>query len=148
VRALFCWHAFMLTNFCPVDIERFYGQRKPLAERVPFRRSTASEQPTPTGASTPLEHVPRVPSNATLADALSTPSATEGETASDTETTEGERDADVTDAERDAEAETRMRTPALPLSRRRSADGLSSHDLLVRYFRRDTILLWNFDIFR
>ncbi|KAI0028570.1 phospholipid methyltransferase-domain-containing protein [Vararia minispora EC-137] len=126
-------------------IERFYGQRKPLAERVPLRR--LSEQSTPADSSTPSESIPASRSNVladpALIDALSTPSVTEGETASDTEFTYAETETEPEGASRRL-SPVNLRT----MPKKRSAEELSAHDLLNRYFRRDTILLWNFDIFR
>ncbi|KAI0062970.1 hypothetical protein BV25DRAFT_1907416 [Artomyces pyxidatus] len=111
-------------------IERFYGQRKPLAERVPIRRAT------------PDESLPaRARAFSDPAEIMSTPSVTEGETASETET----------ETELEGLA-SRSRSPPTTSSRgltkKRSRSPMSHHDLLNRYFRQDTIFLYNLDVFR
>ncbi|KAI0248921.1 phosphatidylethanolamine N-methyltransferase [Lactifluus subvellereus] len=118
-------------------IERFYGQRKPLAQRVPIRRSSSP------------------PVNGSANAVSSTPSATEGSTASDSETETG-NDLDFEHTctsngfeQTEFHAEPlSVATPPLPMERTRSGSPLSHHDLHHRYFRRDTIVLSHLDIFR
>jgi hypothetical protein len=109
-----------------LDIERFYGQRKLLAQRVPIL------QPSPV-ANGSVNAVPsqqaRILARArAFSDPPSTPSATGPSTPFDSET--------ETDTELDCYSE----GTGVPR--------LSHHDLRNRYFRRDTIVLFNFDIFR
>ncbi|KAI9452303.1 phosphatidylethanolamine N-methyltransferase [Lactarius psammicola] len=140
-------------------IERFYGQRKPLAQRVPIRRPSL-----PTISTTSaLPLVPLSPQSQgqtsgrarAFSDPPSTPSATEGSTASESE------------AETETELELQRghtmngiaalkhkvkvppaATPPLQLERQRSSSPLSHHDLRNKYFRRDTIFIFHLDVFR
>ncbi|KAJ6463566.1 phosphatidylethanolamine N-methyltransferase [Mycena sanguinolenta] len=122
-------------------IERMYGQRKAIAKRTPVsRRPASSASITPSASGIDL-------------DEYNTPSATDGETATET----------------DLETETELDTDAAPVSagRRRTRSGhqqspsdassasppkkkkaVSQHDLLNKYFRRDTVILKNLDLFR
>ncbi|KAJ7123762.1 phospholipid methyltransferase-domain-containing protein, partial [Mycena epipterygia] len=128
-------------------IERMYGQRKAIAKRTPMRPWTSPIAGTSTT---------RTPSQSELDEyTSSTPSATEGDTATETET--------------DLETETELEGEAAELSnRRRARPGLqqkasgspfepgppkkkkpmSQHDLFTKYFRRDTVVLKNIDLFR
>ncbi|KAI0262700.1 phospholipid methyltransferase-domain-containing protein [Gloeopeniophorella convolvens] len=133
-------------------IERFYGQRKPLAERVPIRRpaqlSNGSSSALPSAPSTPppLEIPPSSRARA-FSDPPSTPSATEGSTASDTET-ETETEFDSPQHARD-DTTPKMPSASPPaLEKKRSRSPMSHHDLRNRYFRRDTIFLLNLDVCR
>lgn len=118
-----------------LDIERMYGQRQPIAVRKPLA---------PTG---PRKRTPPPPSQPDGADGLSTPPATEGETASETEL-ETEVEADV----HAPKPRKRRHTPRL------SSDSLpgtaappkpvSEHDLYHKYFRRDVVGLHNIDLLR
>ncbi|KAI0042743.1 hypothetical protein FA95DRAFT_1584332 [Auriscalpium vulgare] len=117
-------------------IERFYGQRKPLAVRVPIQRP---ETRPPSADAIARQRAFSDPP-------LSTPSATEGETASDSET-ETEVDSNA------ASFDLRSRRPspvssARSLAKKRSRSPMSYHDLLNRYFRKDTISVYNLDLFR
>ena len=143
----------------PLDIERFYGQRKPLAQRVPIRRASL---PISTSTST----LPLVPSSSQLqeqppararafSDPPSTPSATEGSTASESEgDTETELELQQSHVNNGSAAPKPMVkvspavTPPLQLERDRSSSPQSHHDLRNKYFRRDTIFLFHLDIFR
>ncbi|TRM63145.1 phospholipid methyltransferase-domain-containing protein [Schizophyllum amplum] len=123
-----------------VHIERAYGQRKPIAS-------------TPTPASSPRASLDTDSATEQSDLELSTPAATEGETATETEL----------DTETEGESEVLARQPyrkhqAHP-STASSASGsersvpprsrpLSEHDLLTTYFRRDTLVLKNLDLFR
>ncbi|KAI0296989.1 phospholipid methyltransferase-domain-containing protein [Multifurca ochricompacta] len=135
-------------------IERFYGQRKPLAQRVPIRRAS----PPVSGSANALSLAPsssQAQGQALLrarafSDPPSTPSVTEGSTASDSETeTElelqqqgGARTTKPTNVIPPAD------TPPIALEKKRSHSPLSHHDLRNRYFRRDTIFLVHLDVFR
>lgn len=136
-----------------LDIERFYGQRKPLAQRVPIRRPSL-----PTISSTSA--LPLVPSSPgqtpararAFSDPPSTPSATEGSTASETEA-ETETELELQHGNGIAVPQPKVKaptalTPPLQLERQRSSSPLSHHDLRNKYFRRDTIFLFHLDIFR
>ncbi|KAJ7658493.1 phospholipid methyltransferase-domain-containing protein [Mycena rosella] len=134
-------------------IERMYGQRKAIAKRTPVRPRTRAA----TGSSTPsTELLPPLD----LDDYTSTPSVTEGDTATET------------DLETETETETELEGEAAkPAGRQRARPGhqqqastssfslpetnplkkkklISQHDLLTKYFRRDTVVLRNVDIFR
>lgn len=119
-----------------LDIERFYGQPKLLAQRVPI------PQP-PSLANLSANVVPQVHSSLrgqgemlTRARAFSappsTPSATGGLTPFDSET------------ESDAELDSQQTC----ISEGIGSTKLSHHDLRNRYFRKDTIVLSHLDVFR
>jgi phosphatidylethanolamine N-methyltransferase len=118
-----------------LDIERFYGQPKLLAQRVPI------PQPSPL-ANCSANVVPQVRSSlqrqgetfarARAFSAPSTPSATEGLTPCDTET------------ESDAELDLQQTS----INEEIGSTKLSHHDLRNRYFRKDTIVLSHLDVFR
>ncbi|ETW80028.1 hypothetical protein HETIRDRAFT_477618 [Heterobasidion irregulare TC 32-1] len=123
-----------LVMFENPHIERMYGQRKPLAERVPLQRK---ESPSHVNLA---EHSNRGRSFSDPSDILSTPSITDGETATETET-ETEYDGTV--------RRRRTATTAQPvITKQRSRSPISHHDLLNRYFRKDTIFIHNLDVFR
>ncbi|KAA1474122.1 hypothetical protein DENSPDRAFT_781124 [Dentipellis sp. KUC8613] len=124
-------------------IERKYGQRKPLAERQPLQKR---EVTTPSSASTPS----RTRSLSEVSELLSTPSVTEGETATETELeteTETEFEAPAQRGKQTKPSGSVASTSTL-ISKKRSKSPLSHHDLMNRYFRKDTLILQNFDIFR
>jgi phosphatidylethanolamine N-methyltransferase len=119
-----------------LDIERFYGQPKLLAQRVPI------PQPPPL-ANGSANEVPQLRSSLQgqggalarargLSDPPSTTSATEGSTPCDSET------------ETDPELESQQTS----ISEGVGSTKLSHHDLRNRYFRRDTIVLLHLDVFR
>lgn len=111
-----------------------YGQRKPLADRVPLQRK---ESPSHVNLA---EHSNRGRSFSDPSDILSTPSITDGETATETET-ETEYDGTV--------RRRKTATTAQPvITKQRSRSPMSHHDLLNRYFRKDTIFMHNLDVFR
>jgi phosphatidylethanolamine N-methyltransferase len=126
---------FIISNSDPLalDIERFYGQPKLLAQRVPI------PQPSPL-ANCSANVVPQVrPSlqgqGETLArarafSAPSTPSASGGLTPCDTET------------ESDVELDSQQTCIDEGIG------STSHHDLRNRYFRKDTIVLSHLDVFR
>jgi phosphatidylethanolamine N-methyltransferase len=114
-----------------LDIERFYGQRKLLAQRVPILQPSLL----------PSDSVNRVPSQAqarilaharALSDPLSTPSATGASTPFESET----------------ETDTELDSQQTCYNEGTGVTKLSHHDFRNRYFRRDTIVLFNFDVFR
>ena len=126
---------FSKTDLLELDIERFYGQPKLLAQRVPI------PQPPPL-ANDLADVVPRVDSSLerqegtlsrarAFSDPSSTSSVTEGSTPCDSET------------ETDAELEQQT-----CISEGIESAKLSHHDLRNRYFRRDTIVLSHLDVFR
>ncbi|KAI5119700.1 hypothetical protein M0805_003584 [Coniferiporia weirii] len=107
-------------------IERTYGQKKLLSSRVPLldasevhRKLTGSLQPT---------HQRKDSAASDMTD-LSTPAATEGESATETEEIETE-----TETEMEILNDALIKTPR--------------HDLFNRYFRKDLILFHNFDLLR
>ncbi|KAJ7054689.1 phosphatidylethanolamine N-methyltransferase [Mycena amicta] len=127
-------------------IERMYGQRKAIAKRTPMqprRGQSTSSAPTP-------------PSASANGYASSTPSVTEGDTATETDLdteTEGELGALPVEAGR-----RRRHKPSTSIASSASLDTtpdvknkekpMSQHDLFTKYFRRDTIILKNIDLFR
>lgn len=129
-----------LVGFENPHIERTYGQRKPIAQRTPLRRTPASDSSS------------RSQSVSSLAD-LTTPSATEGETATETEELQTETE---TEFEGTAKQEQMMKkaemsaalTPATAVTRRHRSAFVTQHDLMNTYFRQDTIILRNIDLFR
>ncbi|EJD05138.1 phosphatidylethanolamine N-methyltransferase [Fomitiporia mediterranea MF3/22] len=132
-----------LVSFENPHIERTYGQKKLLASRIPpVCESSLSRKST--RPSTPVHN-----RSVSIATDNSTPSVTEGESATETDL-ETETELDIVE----------LRTPrigsstSLPsISTSRSSRSpmtriLSQHDLLNRYFRKDVILLHNFDPLR
>ncbi|THH19165.1 hypothetical protein EW146_g1941 [Bondarzewia mesenterica] len=121
-------------------IERMYGQRKPLAERVPLRRKAARSN-----ATTPEPRC-RIRSLSDAVDVLSTPSITDGETGTETE---NETETEYDNSAKVLGTGTPSNISAVPVNmKQRSGSPTSQHDLLNRYFRQDTIFLHNLDIFR
>ncbi|KAF9810132.1 hypothetical protein IEO21_07115 [Rhodonia placenta] len=131
-------------------IERTYGQRKPLAYRSPLLTST-SRKLGPVSTS----HVRQ--SSVASVD-LTTPSATEGESATETDElqteteTETELDADTPrkKAKRQSASSFASVSTASDAAgiKRRGSGALSQHDLTNQYFRKDMIFLHNLDILR
>jgi|SRR5712672_1568279 len=127
----FCFHNF---EFLALDIERFYGQRKLLAQRVPIPQL----RPQANGSANIVPQVPsplggQILSRArAFSDPPSTPSATGGSTPYDSET----------DTDNEQESQHTCVSEGSGVSK------LSHHDLRNRYFRRDTIALYHLDIFR
>ncbi|EIW76565.1 hypothetical protein CONPUDRAFT_139346 [Coniophora puteana RWD-64-598 SS2] len=128
-------------------IERMYGQRKPIAVR---RAVTARKSRSPQAATPPLATL----SEDEAIDQLSTPPATEGETATESDL--------ETEAETETEGEgegtpklkaTKRLSPQLtgrlsPISSVSVEHAVTQHDLLTKYFRRDTVILQNIDLLR
>lgn len=152
VRFLLSLGFFLSKISAILDIERFYGQRKPLAQRVPIRRASL---PTSSSTSTlPQVTQSQLPTSArarAFSDPPSTPSATEGSTASESE---GETETElVLHRHSNGSAVPKLEvppavTPPLQIDRQRSSSPMSHHDVRNKYFRRDTILLFHLDIFR
>lgn len=146
-----------------------YGQRKAIAKRTPLfpansrskvvlqESSGASSSTVTPGTTTPLVE-------ADLADILSTPAATEGETATETELeteTEIEEEnhgGEVTAGRKQSKHQPQLSTASsvsahsgisndstAPRYRRKA---ISQHDLLNKYFRRDAVVLRNIDLLR
>ena len=114
-----------------LDIERFYGQRKLLAQRVPIVQSF----PPPNGSSieVPSRGQAQILSRArAFSDPLSMPSGTGASTPFDSET----------------EFDTELESQHTFASEGSGPTRLSDHDLRNRYFRRDTIVLFHFDVLR
>lgn len=141
-------HNVLILNIGVIDIERTYGQRKLLAQRIPLMprsrksKSDSEETDAPRGRSQSISDPAE----------LSTPANTEGESATET------------DLETETESETTppSRGLPLPLTPRGSIIGLngtrkqrtpspapmSQHDLMNTYFRKDALLFSNIDLFR
>ncbi|OBZ74367.1 Phosphatidylethanolamine N-methyltransferase [Grifola frondosa] len=125
-------------------IERTYGHRKPLAQRSPLLSGVCQS-----GNST--ESHSRPPSVSSVE--LSTPAATEGESATETDEvtteTETEFEIDSTVKRRPGFAFSSLHDEVVSHgpSRCRSP-ALSHHDLVHRYFRKDAIFLHNVDLLR
>jgi phosphatidylethanolamine N-methyltransferase len=90
---------------------------------------------------------------------LSTPTATEGETATDSDALDTEIEIDLDGKINDngmvSAANSGTFTPPKRTAtsgdremRRFKEHGVSQHDLFNKYFRRDTVLLHNIDLFR
>lgn len=114
-----------------------YGKRQPIAVRKPLASNGLRKQ-SPTPPPTSRED---------CTDGLSTPPATEGETASDTE------------LETEVETDTPTRKPNKTLRTPRESNEsfkktavkqqpVSEHDLYYKYFRRDVVGLLNIDLLR
>jgi phosphatidylethanolamine N-methyltransferase len=123
-----------------------YGQRKPIAERIPLVPATSRKSGLKRHVSQPSIEDP--------AGILSTLAVTEGETATETEL---DTDTD-TDTELDPVSK-RQSSSTVALSYNSqgtatsvyiatSSQAISQHDLLHKYFRRDTVLLHNVDLLR
>ncbi|TFY80389.1 hypothetical protein EWM64_g3623 [Hericium alpestre] len=127
-------------------IERKYGQRKPLAERQPLHKKDLSVSSSVSAS--PASSLSRARSLSDVTELLSTPSVTEGETATETDLeTETEFESNLR-KQGMKKAVSGLSSPAATISMKRSREAMSHHDLLNRYFRKDTLFLHNFDIFR
>ncbi|KAF9646144.1 hypothetical protein BDM02DRAFT_3181049 [Thelephora ganbajun] len=145
-----------------VDIERTYGQRKILAQRIPIMPrhkklgSVDKQLASPASGIWNRGHVPTgsvssVSSFTSDQADLPTPAPTEGDTATETEL-ETERETDL-----ETDITSRSRRTALPVerpSRSPFPDGsilstpASQHDLMNSYFRKDTIFISDVDLLR
>lgn len=137
-----------------VDIERTYGQRKLLAQRIPIMpRSRKSESRSESSRG-------RSDSSLELPDPaeLSTPAVTEGETATDSELeTETENEITPPSTFSTLPVQPKSLTPRASIigtSRRSRTPSpiypsqVSQHDLMNSYFRKDALLLSNIDLLR
>ena len=148
-----------------VDIERTYGQRKILAQRIPImprhkKSESVDEQlafsasgaryrgHVPTGSVSSISSISSFTSDQID---LPTPAPTEGDTATETEL-ETERETDV-----EAEITPRSQGSTLPVEQLSYSPlpggstpptPASQHDLMNNYFRKDTLLISNVDLLR
>ncbi|KAF9463504.1 phosphatidylethanolamine N-methyltransferase [Collybia nuda] len=147
-------------------IERMYGQPKAIAKRTPLFPSRPKSAPLPScqgsaGSSTIASVVETPPLEADPADILSTPAATEGETATETDfDTEAEPDYDTPIADvinKKLSKHHQQRSIASSTSSNGGTDtsavrhkkkAVSQHDLLNKYFRRDAVIVRNIDLLR
>ncbi|KAK7055518.1 phosphatidylethanolamine N-methyltransferase [Favolaschia claudopus] len=125
-------------------IERMYGQRKAIAKRTPLRPRSSSTLPSP-----PAESSASTPE---LDGYISTPSATEGDTATDTELEteielEGESVVPTRRHHQQKASDDIVAASFLP-SPPKKKKAVSQHDLFNKYFRRDTVIFRNLDLFR
>ncbi|KAF5366832.1 hypothetical protein D9758_006516 [Tetrapyrgos nigripes] len=129
-------------------IERMYGKPKIIAERTPLpnkaTKTEAHQAESTASSSTAAEN------NGTDVADLNTPSATEGDTATETELETETETEDLTmrkvkaRKQRQTAASVSMGSMDLGASKKL----VSQHDLLNKYFRRDTVILRNLDVFR
>lgn len=138
-----------------------YGQRKAIAKRIPLYLAKTRSQQAPlanTLGSTDNTH--HADADIEFVDPSSTPSATEGDTATETDIeTETEMDGQNTISQGGNLAKFRLSKHQTQLSAGNSVSMNSSspsprkkttsqHDLLHKYFRRDTVVLKNVDLLR
>lgn len=119
-----------------LDIERMYGKRQPIAVRKPISAGLRKQN-----------SVSPATSKQDCTDGLSTPPATEGETASETEL--------ETEVETDPPTPRPTGTTPTPRVSNESLNKaavqqqpVSEHDLYHKYFRRDVVGLLNIDLLR
>lgn len=144
------------------DIERTYGQRKILAQRIPLmprhkKSESVDEQLLSSASSTrnrghaPTGSVSSISSFASDQADLPTPAPTEGDTGTETEF-ETERETDL-----DTDVAPHSQQTRLPIEqqfRNLVPDGnfavtpASQHDLMNRYFRKDALFISNIDLLR
>lgn len=115
-----------------------YGKRKPIALRRPLSVSRCKK----TGAQKVNDLSPLLSPAEDRADQLSTPTVTEGESATDTELdTECEGEATPKDKKRELDNISTSTSDSFQPT-------TSQHDLLHKYFRRDVVGLYNIDLLR
>lgn len=144
------------------DIERTYGQRKILAQRIPImprhkKSESVDEQLSfPASGVRSRNHVQTgsvssISSFMSDQADLSTPAPTEGDTATETEF-ETERETDI-----ETEITPRSQGTTLPVEQPPHSPlsggstptmPASQHDLMNNYFRKDTLLISNVDLLR
>ncbi|PCH43169.1 phosphatidylethanolamine N-methyltransferase [Wolfiporia cocos MD-104 SS10] len=136
-------------------IERTYGQKKPLAQRFPLTIAMSRKIAHSTSSHNRQTSV----ASATSSD-LPTPSATEGETATETDELMTDTETETEFENHTASAKAKRRSGSSFKSASSVSDGpfgtprlssspvLSQHDLMNRYFRKDTIFLHNIDLLR
>ena len=145
-----------------VDIERTYGQRKILAQRIPImprhKKSESVDEQLASSASSPRNRghgqtgsVSSIFSFASDQADQPTPAPTEGDTATETEfETERETDLETDITPRSPQTISPVEQP----SRSPLPDGntpvtpASQHDLMNNYFRKDTLFISNIDLLR
>jgi len=140
-----------------IDIERTYGQRKILAQRIPImprhkNSGSLDEQlASPASGIRNRSHAPAgsVSSISSFAsDQTDQPTPTEGDPVTEPET---EREADL---ETEPAPRSQTTSPVEQPSRSPPPDGnapltpASQHDLMNSYFRKDTLLISNIDLLR
>lgn len=143
-------------------IERTYGQRKILAQRIPVMprhkktESVDGQSVSPASGGRNRGHVSTGSTSSMSSFTsdqgnLSTPAPTEGDTATETEL-ETERETDV-----EVEITSRSRQTTPPIERafydqstheNTPTTPASQHDLMNSYFRKDTLLMSNIDLLR
>lgn len=137
-------HALLLTRMV-IDIERMYGQRKLIAQRMPLLT------PPPTTMTRPI--LPAISSLRPLPTSRyvesSTPTATEG----DTTETETELETELDDAFMAPPLggggnPAGVAPPSVPEKMRFRSNSLTQHDLMNFFFRKDVIILRNVDLLR
>jgi phosphatidylethanolamine N-methyltransferase len=132
------------------DIERRYGQRKPIAQRTPIYPSTPRTNSDSTECSPSPTQCSGRNSPLSATDTLTTPTATDGETAteSDTLATEPEAESDTPTSKSGTFTPPKRTASVIERKKTTKGQGISQHDLLNKYFKRDTVLLHNVDLFR
>jgi phosphatidylethanolamine N-methyltransferase len=123
--------ALPISHPLALDIERFYGQRKLLAERVPILQPSRL-------VNGPADVVPsqRKVSILARARAFSDPHSTTSTPGASTP------------FESETETDTELDSQQAYVGEGTGITKLSGHDLHNQYFRRDTIVLFHFDVFR
>ncbi|KAG5637707.1 phosphatidylethanolamine N-methyltransferase [Sphagnurus paluster] len=133
-------------------IERMYGQRKAIAKRTPLVPNTRSKAAASSSNAVASSSTAPVV-DADPAEILSTPAATEGETATDTEL---ETETEMEGVDHRGTRKPRKHQIKLSISST-SSNGApmadngrlpSQHDLLNKYFRQDAVVLRNVDLLR
>ncbi|CCM05928.1 uncharacterized protein FIBRA_08166 [Fibroporia radiculosa] len=132
-------------------IERTYGQRKLLAHRSPVLAATSGRL-----GKTSSSHTRESSESSVFSSDLNTPSATEGESATETDEvlTETETETEFVHARQNRNK--RRSTSSFGSNstisdgtyRRSNSPLLSQHDFMNRYFRKDAIFFANVDILR
>jgi phosphatidylethanolamine N-methyltransferase len=142
-----------------VDIERTYGQRKLLAQRLPIMPrhkksgSTDEQLASPVPGTRNRGHVPTgsvssISSFTSDQTDPSTPAPTEGDTATEAELeTEGGTDVETNITPPSRRTTLPVEQPPLP-DGNTPATPASQHDLMNSYFRKDTLLISNIDLLR
>jgi len=132
-------------------IERMYGQRKLLASRIPLQYGTTSRR----AANGSASHQRSISEASDITDGVSTPAATEGDSATDTELeteteTEHPRMFDVKERMDSGTPDTVPGTPSDTHGtlRLKTSLILTQHDLMNRFFRKDAVILHNLDLLR
>lgn len=125
-------HAWSIETCC-TDIERTYGERKPLAARMPLQ--TASVPNNATSLASSIDDDPN-----------STPGLTDASADSDTEIETSDRE--IGPESRNAYQQHRKRVSSIPIENETSQVPITRHDLDNKYFHHDLLVFKNFDLFR